>query len=139
VLRAVNGPSLARPKPELCPEAYFHVTGMLADLLFALALVTLGVTAYFGTGRASLTALIPALFGAVVALFALLAWSTPSWAAVMRHATTGLAILGFIATARSLVSTLRGFGRGEATRPAALAKGIMSLACLAFVIFAVVG
>ncbi len=109
---------------------------MLADLLFALALVTLGVAAYFGTGRASLTALIPTLFGAVVGLFALLAWSTPSSSAFMRHATTGLAILGFIATARSLVSTLRSFGRGETTRPASLAKGIMSLSCLAFVVFA---
>jgi hypothetical protein len=109
---------------------------MLADFLFALALVTLGVAAYFGTGRASLTALIPALFGAIVGLFALLAWSTPSWGAVMHYATTGLAIFGFIATARSLVATLRALGRGEATRPASLAKGIMSLACLAFIVFA---
>jgi hypothetical protein len=112
---------------------------MLADLLFALALVILGVAAYFGTGRASLTALIPALFGALVGLFALLAWSSPSWGAVMRHATTGLAMLGFVATARSLGSALGSFGRGETTRPASVAKGIMSLSCLAFVAFVALG
>ena len=112
---------------------------MLPDLLFALVLVTLGVAAYFGTGRASLTALIPAFFGALVGLFALLAWSNPSWGRVMRHATTGLAILGFVATARSLASTLRAFGRGETMRPAAVAKGVMGLTCLAFLAFVALG
>jgi hypothetical protein len=108
---------------------------MLAQVLFALALLILGVAAYFGTGRASLTALIPAFFGALVALFGLLGWSSPGWNAGMRHATTGLAILGFVATARSLISASRSFGRGETTRPAAVAKAIMSLSCLAFVAF----
>jgi hypothetical protein len=110
---------------------------MLANLIFASVLVALGVGSYLGTGRVSVTALIPAFFGLVVALLTLLGWLAPSLGSAMRHATTGLAVLGFLATARSLPS-IRNWGRRDAaTNPATLAKSVMSVSCLAFVGFVV--
>jgi hypothetical protein len=110
---------------------------MLANLIFASVLVALGVVSYLGTARVSVTALIPAFFGVLVALFTLLGWLTPSLGGAMRHATTGLAILGFLATARSLPA-IRHWGRSSGSAsPATLAKSVMSVLCLAFVGFVV--
>lgn len=105
---------------------------MLADCIFAATLVLLGIVGYFGTGRASLTALIPAAFGLLAALFTLLAWSNPSWSA-LRYATLAVGVLGFSATARALPALPRALGGKVSVAPATLSKGIMSLSCLAFV------
>jgi hypothetical protein len=110
---------------------------MLANLIFASVLVALGVASYLGTARVSVTALIPAFFGVLVALFTLLGWLVPSLGTAMRHTTTGLAVLGFLATARSLPS-IRHWGRSPGgPSPATLAKSVMSVLCLAFVGFAI--
>lgn len=106
---------------------------MLANSIFAVALVALGVVSYFATRRASLTALIPAAFGLLVALFSLLAWLIPSWSGPLRFATVSVGILGFVATARSLIVLTRSLRGDVAMTPATLSKGIMSLSCLAFV------
>lgn len=106
---------------------------MLANIIFAGALVVLGVVGYQGTGRASITALIPAAFGLLVALLSLLEWLSPSWSAPLRFATVAVGVLGFLATARSLVVLSRSLARNVPVTPATLSKGIMSLSCLAFV------
>lgn len=109
---------------------------MLANIVFAGALVALGVISYFGTGRASVTALIPAAFGLLVALLSLLAWLSPSSSGPLRFATVSVGVLGFLATARSLVVLSRSLGSDRSVGPATLSKGIMSLSCLAFVVVA---
>jgi hypothetical protein len=106
---------------------------MLANSIFSGALVVLGVVSYFGTRRASLTALIPAAFGLLVALLSLLAWLSPSWSDPLRFATVSIGILGFVATARSLIVLSRSLRSDVSVTPATLSKGIMSLSCLAFV------
>jgi len=106
---------------------------MLANHLLAGALVALGVVSYFGTGRASVTALIPAGFGLLVALLSLLAWLSPGWSGPLRFATVSIAVLGFLATARSLAVLSRSLRSNLSVTPATLSKGIMSLSCLAFV------
>lgn len=106
---------------------------MLVNEIFAGALVALGVVGYLGTGRASVTALIPAAFGLIVALLTLLAWLSPSWSAPLRFATVSIAVLGFLATARSLIVLSRSLGSERSVTPATLSKGIMSLSCVAFV------
>jgi hypothetical protein len=110
---------------------------MFAALLFSSALVALGIGSYFATARVSITALIPAAFGLVAALLTLIGWLAPSLSTAMRHATTGLAVLGFLATMRSLPALLRRLTRSGESSPSALAKGIMSVSCLAFVGFVI--
>lgn len=106
---------------------------MLANCIFAAALILLGVVGYIGTRRVSVTALIPAFVGALVAVFALLAALSPGWASALRTATMVLAALGFVATARSLPAVFRVLGRKGGASPASVSKGMMSLSCLAFV------
>lgn len=106
---------------------------MLANIIFAGALVVLGVVGYLGTNRASITALIPAAFGLLVALLSLLEWLNPSWSAPLHFATVAVGVLGFVATARSLVVLFRSLARNVPVTAATLSKGIMSLSCLAFV------
>jgi hypothetical protein len=106
---------------------------MLANGIFSGALVLLGVVGYFGTGRASVTALIPTAFGLLVALLSLLAWLIPGWSGAVRFATVSVGVLGFVATARSLSVLYRSLGSEGSVTPATLSKGIMSLSCLAFV------
>lgn len=106
---------------------------MLANNIFAGALVVLGAVGYFGTGRASVTALIPAAFGLLVALLSLLAWLSPGWSGPLRFATLGIGVLGFVATARSLVTLSRSLRSEVTVTPATLSKGVMSLSCLAYV------
>lgn len=109
---------------------------MLANNVFAVALVALGVVGYFGTGRASLTALIPAAFGLLVALLSLVAWLSPNWGGPLRIATVSVGVVGFLATARSLVVLSRSLGSDSSVAPATLSKAVMSLSCLAFVVVA---
>ena len=106
---------------------------MLASSIFSGALVVLGVVGYFGTGRASVTALIPTAFGLLVALLSLLAWFVPAWSDALRFAMVSVGVLGFLATARSLSALSRSLGSDASVSPATLSKGIMSLSCLAFV------
>lgn len=109
------------------------------NTVFALVLIAIGVVGYLKTARVSITALIPAFFGLIVLVLTLLAWFRPSWGTGVQYAAIGLSVLGFLATARGL-SALPGFIQGHgATKPAALAKALMAISCLAFAVCAVFG
>ncbi len=112
---------------------------MWTNLVFAAVLSAIGIGGYLGTARVSVTALIPAMFGLFVALFSLLGWLSPGLGSFMHYATICLAVLGFLATARSLSVLPKWLGRQGTTKPAALAKGLMSVVCLLFVGVAVLG
>lgn len=89
--------------------------------LFGLVLIVLGIASYALTGRASVTALIPAFFGAVFVILALIARSEAARKHAM-HAAVALGLVGFLATALRVLPAL---ARGEFTRPAVLAQVAM--------------
>lgn len=106
------------------------------SIISGVILILIGVIGYLvgmSNDRASVTALIPAFIGLLMAVFGLIAESKESLRKHMMHASVVIALLGFIATAARLVPRL-----GEFTGSAAqLSQLSTALVCLAFVVFAV--
>jgi hypothetical protein len=103
-------------------------------IAFGITLIVLGLAGYFGTGQASLTALIPSFFGVV---FALVGWiatrGTPAVRKHSMHAVCVLALLGFFGPAVQGFPRLGELLAGEAERPAAVVSQIvMAILCLSF-------
>ena len=59
-------------------------------------LMALGLVAYFGTGRASVTALIPAFIGAVLGLLATIAAAKPGARKHAMHIAVAVSLLGIV-------------------------------------------
>jgi hypothetical protein len=99
-------------------------------------LILLGIVGYVGgvmSDRASLTALIPAFFGIVLAAIGLAARAKESLRKHLMHAAVIVALLGFIATAGRLL-----FKSGDLTAsPAVISQAIMAAVCLVFVVLAI--
>ena len=97
------------------------------------ALIVLGVASYVLTNAVSLTALIPAAFGVVLALTGLIA-RDDRWRMHAMHGAVVVALLGFLGSFRGLL----GIGKvldGTAVRPAAIvAQTIMALLTLAYIV-----
>ena len=89
--------------------------------LVGMILVLLGVGSYLGTGRTSVTALIPAFFGVLFLLFAWLARNESMRKHVM-HVAMLVALIGIAGTASRLI------GATDFTRPATLAQVVTVLA-----------
>ncbi|MGH7457717.1 MAG: hypothetical protein ACREKN_01370 [Longimicrobiaceae bacterium] len=106
-------------------------------LAFGALLIVLGLSAYFGTGGVSVTALIPAFFGA---LFILLGWLATR-ERLRKHAMHGaaaLALLGVLGTARGVPAALALLGGGTVERPgAAVTQAVMFLLSLVFLLLCV--
>jgi hypothetical protein len=104
-------------------------------IILGAALTILGVGGYFGTGRESLTALIPVLFGVPLFLLGLLALRD-AMRKVAMHIAVGIAVLGFAGSVRGLISLPALLTRPEEIeRPAAVgAQATMAVLCLLFVI-----
>lgn len=97
--------------------------------LFGLILIVLGVASYTLTGRASVTALIPAFFGAVLVICALIARSESARKHAM-HAAVAVGLIGALASlARGIPAALG----GDAMRPAVLSQLIMGVLLLVYV------
>ena len=94
-----------------------------------IVLIVLGLIGYFGTGRISVTALIPAFFGAVFVILALVARSDAARKHAM-HAAVAIALIGLLGT---LVRVIPALGAGQLTRPAVLAQLIMSILLAGYV------
>jgi uncharacterized membrane protein len=96
---------------------------------FGLALIALGLAGYFGTGRTSLTALIPLAFGLLLVLCGALARQ----AALRRHAMHAaavLALLGFLGPLRVLPQMVHLLTGGVVAHPAAVgAQLVMMVLC----------
>ena len=92
-------------------------------------LILLGLIGYFGTGRTSVTALIPAFFGAVFIILALVARMEAARKHAM-HVAVALALLALIGT---LVRLIPAIGAGELARPAVLAQLVMSLLLVGYI------
>ena len=85
-------------------------------------LILLGVVGYVATGRASVTALIPAFVGAVFLVLALVARNADARRHAM-HAAVALALLGVFGTAPRILTALRA---GDISRPAVMAQIAMA-------------
>ena len=97
--------------------------------LFGLILIVLGVASYVLTGRTSVTAMIPAFFGAVLVLCALVARNEGARKHAM-HAAVAVGLVGLLgALARGVPAAMN----GDATRPAVLAQLVMAALLLVYV------
>jgi len=97
--------------------------------LFGLILIVLGVASYVLTDRTSVTALIPAFFGAVLVICALVARNEAARKHAM-HAAVAVGLLGALAAlGRGVPAALA----GDATRPAVLSQLAMGVLLLIYV------
>ncbi|MET0216080.1 MAG: hypothetical protein ABW292_23930 [Vicinamibacterales bacterium] len=96
-------------------------------------LILLGVSGYVGTGRVSVTALIPAFVGAIFLVLAIVARNANARKHAM-HAAVALALLGVLGTAPRILAAINA---GNASRPAALAQIAMALVLLVYVVLGV--
>ncbi len=102
-----------------------------------LVLIALGIGSYLGTGRASVTALIPAFFGVPLLLLGLLALKESMRKHAM-HIAAVMGLLGFGGTVGGLMKLPVLLTGGEVERPAAVAvQAAMAIACLVFVLLCV--
>ncbi len=99
-------------------------------------LIILGLAGYFLTGAKSLTALIPAAFGLVMALSGLLARDERKRKHAM-HTAVVVALLGFLGSFRGLLQ-IGDVVDGTAARPAAIVvQTIMAVLTLGYIVMAV--
>ena len=97
--------------------------------LFGLLLIVLGVASWVTTGRTSVTALIPAFFGAVMVVCALVA-RTESLRKHAMHAAVAVALIGALASlARAIPAVIDGGG----SRPAVISQVAMAVLLLVYV------
>lgn len=105
-------------------------------IALGVALIIIGLAGYLLTGMASVTALIPAFFGVVLAMLGLMARSDARRALAM-HLAVFIALLGFLGTFRGLLQIGDAFA-GTAARPAAVvSQAIMAVLTLGYVVMAV--
>jgi hypothetical protein len=101
--------------------------------LFGLLLIVLGIAAYVVTERTSVTALIPALFGVLLVVCALVARKESARKHAM-HAAVAIALIGAIASLARAIPAVSG---GSFTRPAVLAQLAMAVLLLVYVVLGV--
>jgi len=101
--------------------------------LFGLVLIALGVATYVWTGRTSVTALIPALFGAVFVICALIARAE----SMRRHAMHAAVAVGLIGALASLARAVPAVMAGDAARPAVMAQVAMAVLLVIYVVLGV--
>ena len=96
-------------------------------------LIVLGVASYTLTGRTSVTALIPAFFGALFLICALIARTE----SVRKHAMHAAVALGLIGAIAPLVRAIPAALNGNATKPAVMAQLAMSAMLAVYVLLGV--
>ena len=102
-------------------------------IIFALILIALGVFGYVGTAAASVTALIPAFFGAVLGL---LGWIGlhERYRKHALHAAVVVGVVGFFGAARGLPGLMDLISGNAVDRPvAAVAQSVMAVLMVFFV------
>lgn len=92
-------------------------------------LIVLGVASYTVTGRTSITALIPAFFGAAFLVCAMVARKE----AARKHAMHAAVLLGLIGAIAALVRGVPGALGGNAGKPAVMAQLAMGTLLLIYV------
>ena len=99
--------------------------------IFSAIFVVLGVAAYVGTGMQSWTALIPAIFGFLLALAGGFSLKSLKHGG---HIAALLGILGFLGSVKGLVKLPAFLAGAPVERPAAIiAQAIMAVLCVVFI------
>jgi len=107
------------------------------SMVLGIVLVLLGLGGYFGTGRESVTALIPAFFGVPFLLLGLFGLQEERLKLTM-HIAVVLALLGVVGSARGLPGAWTLITGGEVERPAAVwLQTAMAVLCAVFVVLSV--
>lgn len=96
-------------------------------------LILLGVVGYVGTGAASITALIPALVGALFLILAMVARNPNARKHVM-HAAVAIALLAVIGGVPRIIAAANA---GDLQRPAVLAQIAMAVILAVYVLLGV--
>jgi hypothetical protein len=105
-------------------------------LALGVVLIILGLAGYFLTGAVSLTALIPAAFGLVIAGAGLMARDEGKRKHAM-HAAVAVALLGFLGSIRGVLQ-IGALLDGTAARPAAVvSQTLMAVLTLGYIVMAV--
>ena len=99
---------------------------------FGASLIILGVQGYYFSGRGSLTALIPALFGVVLVALGLVARRAASTKHAM-HAAAVLALIGILGSGKGVLDMAQLLVGGEVGNP--LAAGVKSAMAIALAVF----
>ncbi len=102
----------------------------VTTIVFGLALMVLGVGSYLATDAVSVTALIPAFFGAVLEGLGWLALNERMRKHAM-HAAVALGLVGFLATARGLLTLPALLSGADVARPAAVREQAAMAALMA--------
>jgi hypothetical protein len=97
--------------------------------LVGFVLIAIGIVGYVATGAASVTALIPAMIGAVLLVLALVARSPEARRHAM-HAAVALALLAALGTLPRLLPALMA---GEFSRASVISQAAMVLVLLVYV------
>ena len=106
------------------------------SIIFGILLIVIGVVGYgygLSAGNASVTALIPAFFGLVLAACGAVAQAADGLRKHLMHVAVVVALLGFILTAGRLAMKITDI----TISPAVLSQASMALICLVFVILAI--
>lgn len=101
-----------------------------------LSLILVGIAGYVWgmmDGRASVTALIPAFFGIVIALLGAFAKASDAARKHLMHAALLVALLGFVIPTYRLLSNLDGLTLSAGI----VAQAAMALICLMFIILGI--
>jgi sulfite exporter TauE/SafE len=102
-------------------------------LVIGIALIALGLGGYFGTGTSSLTALIPAVFGAILALLGFMARDEAKRKMAM-HIAVVIGLVGFLGSVPGLMKLPSLLAGQEVARPAAvISQSIMGALTAVFV------
>jgi hypothetical protein len=98
--------------------------------LFGIILILLGVASYILTDRTSVTALIPAIFGAGLLICAMIARAGESARKHAMHAAVAVGLIGALAAlGRGVPAAMA----GDATRPAVMSQLVMGVLLLIYV------
>ena len=108
-------------------------------IVFAALLIALGLVGFIGTGSQHYTALIPAAFGLLLAIFGALSFSPdPGRRKLFMHINVTLGLLGFLGTALGLIQWFQMLaGAAVKNPPATQSKAAMAILCLVYVVLCV--
>ena len=105
-------------------------------LMVGVILVVLGVGAYFGTGRTSFTALIPSVFGVLLAIFGAMA-QNPERRKMAMHIAMVVAVLGILGTVGGLVAFVRSLTGGDPAGIAVVSRTLMAMVLIVYLVMGV--
>jgi lysylphosphatidylglycerol synthetase-like protein (DUF2156 family) len=103
-------------------------------VVFGILLILLGVVGYFASGQQSWTALIPAIFGAVLAILGGIAAAKPSLNKHVMHVAVLIGLLGLGGSIGGVVKLFKSFGGEPLARPAAVyAQTVMAILMIIYI------